>query len=180
LNIFDKFCPVCKKRNDREAMVCMYCGALLDRFPADGGGTTRNAEGQIAGSEGSGKWPLDEAMAPFGGIAFYVNNTSSPAFISHDQEFIVGRKVGPTTENILDLSKLGAYLLGLSRRHAKIRKTREGYEVIDLASTNGTWLNEQRLLPHQPYPLASGSQLRMGRMRFFVLFRSLVETKQRT
>jgi pSer/pThr/pTyr-binding forkhead associated (FHA) protein len=50
---------------------------------------------------------------------------------------------------------------------------------MDLSSTNGTWLNDERLIPHKPYPLTSGSQLRLGRMRFVILFRTLSEIKQK-
>lgn len=180
MNISERFCPVCKKLNDREALVCKYCGAALDKFSKDPGGTTRNADGQeVPCGEGLKKWPINEAAVPAGGIAIYVNDTSNPAFFSREKEFVVGRKVEPTSENILDLSNLGGYLLGLSRRHAKIRRTVQGYEIIDLASTNGTWLNEHRLQPHQPYPLASGSHVRMGRMRFFIVYQPVTETKQK-
>jgi len=51
--------------------------------------------------------------------------------------------------------------------------------VLDLGSANGTWLNDERLLPYKSYPLASGSHLRLGRMRLFVLYRPLAETKQK-
>lgn len=177
MNISEKFCPVCKNLNDREALVCKYCGALLEKFPADAGGTTRNAEGGEPCPEEIRKRPASEFVAPPDGMAIYVGDKTSPAFFSADQEFIIGRKVEPTREHVIDLSNLGGYLLGLSRRHAKIRRTATGYEIIDLASTNGTWLNEERLLPHKPYPLASGSHLRMGRMHFYVVYRSVVETK---
>jgi pSer/pThr/pTyr-binding forkhead associated (FHA) protein len=58
-----------------------------------------------------------------------------------------------------------------------IRQARNGYEVLDLGSVNGTWLNDERLAPHRSYPLASGSHLRLGRMQLLVLYQSAVETK---
>jgi pSer/pThr/pTyr-binding forkhead associated (FHA) protein len=58
-----------------------------------------------------------------------------------------------------------------------IRRDGDGYEVLDLGSVNGTWLNEKRLVPHKAYPLSSGSYLRLGRMRIFVLYRPLAETE---
>ena len=67
--------------------------------------------------------------------------------------------------------------MGLSRRHVVIRRTDEGYQLLDLGSVNGTWLEEERLVPHQLYPLPSGSHLRLGRMRLLVLYRPVAETK---
>lgn len=122
---------------------------------------------------------IDEAMVPAGAIAIYVSGTSDPVFLSSDEKFAIGRKVEETSEALLDLSKLGGYLLGLSRRHAMIRRAEFGYEVIDLSSTNGTWLNDERLIPNRPYPLTSGSRIRLGRMRFFVLYHPVPEPKQR-
>ena len=58
-----------------------------------------------------------------------------------------------------------------------IRRTDEGYVLIDLASTNGSWLNDDRLAPNKPYPLPSGSQLRFGRMRLLILYNPLKKKK---
>jgi pSer/pThr/pTyr-binding forkhead associated (FHA) protein len=84
---------------------------------------------------------------------------------------IFGRKSDePSDVPILDLTELGGYQMGLSRRHAMIRRTEEGYEIIDLYSTNGSWLNDERMMPNKPYRLTNGSQLQFGRMRLLVLY----------
>jgi hypothetical protein len=178
LDISAKFCPVCKKKNELEAMVCVHCGALLESF-STGSATTKATDLPMDGTAKTEELLFDEAMIPVGGIAFYVAGTSRPIFSSSDKEFIIGRKVGETSDALIDLSNLGGYQLGLSRRHVTIRKADSGYEVIDI-STNGTWLNGEQLIRNKPYPLASGSQLRLARMRFFVLYRLGVEAKQKT
>ena len=61
--------------------------------------------------------------------------------------------------------------MGISRHHAKIQRVAGGYEITDLESTNGTWVNEKRLTPNKPYPLSSGCLLRLGRMRLYVIYR---------
>jgi pSer/pThr/pTyr-binding forkhead associated (FHA) protein len=81
---------------------------------------------------------------------------------------------------MLDLSALGGYHLGLSRLHAIIRRAEHGYEIMDLGSSNGTWLNDERLIPHKPYPLTNASQIRLARMRLFVVFRPALETKSKS
>ena len=179
LDIFDKFCPICKNLNERDAVRCKYCGASLEYSPGDADGKTRTTEMPTNGKEGISALHLDEAMIPAGGIAIYIESLPNPVFLSFDDEFVIGRKVGEVPKAFLDLSPFGGYHLGLSRRHAMIRREQQGYEVIDLSSSNGTWLNNERLVPHQPYPLASGSQLRLSRMRFFVLYRCVAETKEK-
>ena len=51
---------------------------------------------------------------------------------------------------------------GVSRLHAKIQSVEEGLVLIDLASTNGTLLNNYRLPANDPYPLNSGDEIRFG------------------
>jgi pSer/pThr/pTyr-binding forkhead associated (FHA) protein len=141
--------------------------------------TTRNADLGNNPSETIEDLLLDKTLIPLDGIAVYIAGTAKPVFLNSHDEFIIGRKVEETSDPFFDLTNLGGYLLGLSRRHAKVRRTALGYEIMDLSSTNGTWLNDERLSPHKPYPLTSGSQLRLGRMRFVILFRTLSEIKQK-
>ncbi|RMI03379.1 MAG: FHA domain-containing protein [Calditrichaeota bacterium] len=50
----------------------------------------------------------------------------------------------------------------VSRQHARLERDRHGYRLIDLKSLNATLLNDQRLEPHQPYPLADGDRIQIG------------------
>ncbi len=49
----------------------------------------------------------------------------------------------------------------VSRRHARIERRGEGMYIVDLASTNGTFVNEERK-PVRERRLARGDQLRIG------------------
>lgn len=49
--------------------------------------------------------------------------------------------------------------VSVSRFHARIKKTNSGFLVCDLGSTNGTWVNEQRVHEH---PLDAGDRIRVG------------------
>lgn len=180
MEISEKFCPICKNKNGLGAIVCRYCGALLERYATDEAATTRNTETQTNVPAKIGESRIDEVVIPADGIVIYAMGTSKPIDVRSDKEFIIGRKVEETSESFLDLSALDGFELGLSRRHAMIRRGKIGYEVIDLSSTNGTWLNDERLIPNKPYQLVSGAQLRIGRMRFLVLYRSALGTKKNT
>lgn len=50
----------------------------------------------------------------------------------------------------------------ISRRHLEIRRAGEGFVVVDVGSTNGTWLNGQELAPHHGHPLQPGDRIVLG------------------
>jgi hypothetical protein len=175
MKVSENLCPVCKYRNEPEAVVCGQCGVSLDDPFLDPGAKTKTTDMPALSPESLKAWSVEEAVVPEDGIAFYVKGSYTPVFTDMRTEFVLGRKVGTTSEGLLDLAPLGGYHLGLSRRHAMVRRTKDGYEVYDLGSINGTWLDDERLAPHKMYPLASGSQLRLGQMQFFVLYRSFEE-----
>jgi hypothetical protein len=182
LEIKEKFCPICKNKNERSAVVCVHCGASFDQHQPESA-TTRNAE---VPEKISAKIPealIDNSLIPQDGIAVYAAGTSRPVYLRFEKELVLGRrsegdKAEEKNASILDLTSLGGYQMGLSRRHAMIRRTEDGYVLIDLASTNGSWLNDERLTPNKPYPLASGSQLRFGRMRLLILYNPLKKKKK--
>jgi pSer/pThr/pTyr-binding forkhead associated (FHA) protein len=51
---------------------------------------------------------------------------------------------------------------GMSRQHARFQSGPQGWTVVDLGSTNGTFVNGQRLPAHQPYLLRPGDRITMG------------------
>src|SRR5215211_4479263 len=182
MNVSEHICPVCETPNELEAVVCSHCGAKLDPF-IESGHETKTTDMQALSPEVIKEWSLNEAKdvaVPDSGIAFYVDGHSKAAHIDSRAEFVLGRNAGTTSDmlhDLVDLAPFGGYSLGLSRRHVVIRRTGNGYEVLDLGSVNGTWLNEERLIPHKSYPMPGSSYLRLGRMRIFVLYRSFAETK---
>lgn len=54
----------------------------------------------------------------------------------------------------------------VSAHHAEIRLAKHGHSIIDLESTNGTFLNEQRLAPNKPYQLKPLDVIRLGGATF--------------
>jgi hypothetical protein len=177
MNIIENICLVCNTKNELEAVVCGNCGAALEDPFMDPGAKTKTTDMQALTPERIRDWSINEAAVPDSGIAVYIEGAFHPVYVDSKGKFVIGRKAEETSEDLLDLSTSGGYHLGLSRRHAVIRRAEHGYEVLDLGSVNGTWLNDERLLPHKAYPLASGSHLRLGSMRLFVRYRPPAETK---
>jgi len=79
LDISAKFCPVCKKKNEYEAAICVHCGASLETFSKDSA-TTKGTDLQINGTDNVGEWVFDEGLIPVDGIAFYVEAHPDPFF----------------------------------------------------------------------------------------------------
>jgi hypothetical protein len=124
-------------------------------------------------------YPIDESLIPVEGISFYVMRLSKPIVVRSDRDFFIGRDVDEDIwRPLVDLGELDGYAMGVSRRHAMIRPVERGYEVIDLFSTNGTWLDDRRLIPNKPYPLIPGAQLRLGQERLLVIYRSVRVSQQ--
>ena len=75
------------------------------------------------------------------------------------------------TSNVLTIGRAPDNQLVLqdqqaSSHHVEIRPDEQGYLLVDVNSTNGTFVNEQRLTPHTPRLLISGDVIRIGETRF--------------
>jgi pSer/pThr/pTyr-binding forkhead associated (FHA) protein len=51
---------------------------------------------------------------------------------------------------------------GVSRRHARLERSTTGWQIIDMGSSNGTWVKERKLLPNIPEPWEPGQIARIG------------------
>jgi pSer/pThr/pTyr-binding forkhead associated (FHA) protein len=60
----------------------------------------------------------------------------------------------------------------VSLRHALIRPTEAGYVLVDEGSTNGTFLNAERLVPGASKVLGEGDRIHVGRAQMSICFRT--------
>jgi phage tail-like protein len=65
--------------------------------------------------------------------------------------------IGRTPDNGLVLSNQK-----ISRNHAEVHITPTGLMLTDLGSSNGTFVGNTRLLPHQPHPVSAGESFRIA------------------
>lgn len=71
----------------------------------------------------------------------------------------------------VNLTDFAGYAMGVSRIHASLRPTLdERLEVMDLASSNGTFLNGSPLNPYEAYDVYHGDELVLGQLRIIVNF----------
>lgn len=103
-----------------------------------------------------------------------IEGSPEPVLFEPKTEAIFGRR-DPATGAIpdIDLTPFAGYRMGVSRRHAAIRQNNEqSLDLWDLGSSNGTYLNGQRLNAHRPYRLHNGDEIRLGQMLIRVSFES--------
>lgn len=160
-------CPSCGSDNLPGTLFCVQCGTYL---PSGGPLRTEPLPDQEDGrparpTRGDGT----EEENPAINIEVDVLNTGRKILLSADREILVGRldaAHGIFPE--LDMTTDGGLEQGVSRRHARIY-TRDGTCFVeDLDSTNGTFLNGERVTPYLPYAFHDGDTLTFGTMRLKV------------
>ena len=172
----EKVCPRCHQKNDAAGLICVNCGADLDGgIPTGVVSPTEKIDKEFVEKKANSLADylgsaIDLTAIPEGGLGIRVAGELKPMYVHIEKELLIGRRTETSLEALLDLTILNAVNLGVSRRHALIKRTATGFEVNDLSSRNGTWLNTERLIPHKPYPLASGSLLRLGHLQLLIMY----------
>ncbi len=85
-------------------------------------------------------------------------------------EFTLGRSAeGQPIVPDVDLSPFSAYANGVSRLHAVLKLIQEQIVIVDLGSSNGTYLNGKRLTPYIDTPVANGDVINLGKLKIQLL-----------
>jgi pSer/pThr/pTyr-binding forkhead associated (FHA) protein len=166
-------CPTCGFDNTFGALVCAKCHTLLIELKGDQYTTTLPNPLPSSEAESTVRRAIrDTSTLGTDSVALYIDSSETPMVIDITQQAIFGRYTPDATlRPRVDLSPYGAYERGISRMHAAIRRTPEGLVVEDLASSNGTWINEVKLQAYVPTPLRSGDRIKLGQLEIEVYFR---------
>jgi hypothetical protein len=169
-NVLPKFCTVCKLANDQAALVCEYCGTVFVDLHMDNYETTQNITNRRATD--LLEHPQD-LKTPAHGMAFFLFGKTEPLAVYDDDIIYLGRldkDSKETNEAFVDLTLAAGFTQGVSRRHAMIQRQDNRVEIMDLHSSNGTFLNGNRLLPSKFYELKSGTVIQLGRLKLIAIF----------
>ncbi|MFP4323334.1 MAG: FHA domain-containing protein [Anaerolineales bacterium] len=97
--------------------------------------------------------------------------------ISKENSVYLGRDVMPMMREqgtLLDLTPYDAFNLGVSRKHAVIKQPEpDKLVLLDLSSSNGTFINGVRLQANVPYQLTNGDEIHMGKLAIGVIFETI-------
>jgi len=147
-------CARCGHDNEAGANFCSSCGAALESGE-DETTVTLAVEERIELDDELGAL-LAEIPAGMGVVVVRRGPNAGSRFSLERDATTVGRH--PDSDIFLDD-------ITVSRRHAVIRRDREGYEVSDAGSLNGTYVNHERV---ETAPLRHLDEVQVG--RFVLLF----------
>src|SRR5215472_15981956 len=105
-------------------------------------------------------WPMGEVILSQGeSVTLDIGQTQ--LLLPMTENLVLGRlsRTGYDDPPDVDLNLFNAQQKGVSRKHVLIRRGNYLLFVMDLDSTNGTWLNGRRLLPHHDRLLRDGDEL---------------------
>jgi hypothetical protein len=151
-------CPNCEQNNLDGALLCEHCGRNLANMSRL---NTRVVEGSTD--------PLDEqwhGSSPFNRdaqIILYVRDEKEPLVLPRKSRLVLGRVNAGKSPDI-DLSQYHALEKGVSTEHAALQRSADRLEIIDLNSTNGTFLNRRRIAPSQAMTVLDGAEVQLGEL----------------
>ena len=162
-------CPQCKKQNRKGEVFCYACGSFLER------GLTQHDTRHIADSEDG------ISQENFFGEDYAMVLELQPSGPSHkirparyDHEIVIGRRTSNSAiQPDIDLSRYDAANKGVSRLHLAINYSPKDniLQVYDMGSTNGSFVNGERLHPREVRILRHGDEMRLGELAIRAYFR---------
>lgn len=150
----DVSCPQCGHPNPLGAKFCSSCGAAL----GDGEHhTTMSVTVPVDSAIEEVEIELDELPAGVGMLVVTRGPNSGSKYALDEPLVTAGRH--PDSMIFLDD-------ITVSRRHAEVRRIDGGYEVTDVGSLNGTYLNRERV---ESARLNDGDELQIGTFKLLFL-----------
>ncbi|HEY5531807.1 MAG TPA: FHA domain-containing protein [Candidatus Anoxymicrobiaceae bacterium] len=148
------FCPACGKNNPEESAYCNQCGAYLhgDSGPGDTTITLTPVEAEVE-QEAEIQVPEDELATGAAMLVIKRGPSAGTRFVIAKEVTSAGRH--PESDIFLDD-------ITVSRRHAEIRRTEDGFRIVDMGSLNGTYVNKLRV---EEADLSSGDEIQIGKFR---------------
>ncbi len=148
-------CPVCGAAAVSGDAFCEECGAAL--------GTPAPSAAVPVTTTGAAPVPTVPAAPRTVRAQILIGNGQSVDLVGKSS-YLIGREdqVSGIYPDV-DTTHSAGDAAGVSRRHAEIVQQSDQWFLQDLNSTNGTYVNNQRVAPHNRQPLHSGDQIRLGK-----------------
>lgn len=163
-------CPACRQTEPEGELFCSNCGTRLWRSPGENAPTLAFINtGRLR--EGA---PIPMPAGPAtdelrtGQVALVLAGTV--IVLEGKTEYVLGREGVDNDNPDVNFSAHGGRERGVSRKHALLRVDRRQLLLMDLGSSNGTWLNGTQLTANEPIRLESGDEIRLGKLPLKIRF----------
>jgi|APSaa5957512622_1039677.scaffolds.fasta_scaffold05446_2 pSer/pThr/pTyr-binding forkhead associated (FHA) protein len=163
-------CPSCQHQEVEGALFCSNCGAQLHTESL----ITQNIHTNGIRKEALKAIPQGQKKAlATGTLSLQLLDGGHLLPLADRNEFTMGRvSDGQTIMPDIDLTPYQAYENGVSRLHAVLKKSKERVIIMDLGSSNGTYVNGVRLKPENEYPLSHGNIISLGKLKIQFLMQA--------
>jgi hypothetical protein len=156
-------------------MFCTECGAqLLDK---DGLTTQNISTDKINTTLSEPPQARQETFQQFEAVdawgSMHLLETGQVLPLSSRNEFTLGRiSEGQPIMPDIDLTPYNAYVGGVSRLHAIVKRDGSRIVLMDLGSANGTYINGKRLEPNVEQVINHGDIVALGKLKIQFLFKN--------
>lgn len=154
-------CGDCGHKNREGILICENCGSDIYDILVGEAETKELEEGrekELGLAEPATSRP----------IILYVADGSTPISIKRQNNLIMGKSSKDTQIN---LSPFKAEEHGVSRQHARLDAAESPPALVDLSSSNGTYINGERLEADVRWKLESGDEIQLGRLKMRIYFK---------
>lgn len=160
-------CQNCKSIEPDGAIFCSECGTQLQlsnavqtqKFVTD----TNELQGGIQ--------YLNEIPQPNGAwVSLHLLESGHILAFANRNEFTLGRQSEnqPIVPDV-NLAPYKAFDNGVSRLHAVIRRIENNVILLDLGSSNGTYINGIRIMPNVEHTLRHGDIIALGKLKMQIV-----------
>jgi len=160
-------CQNCKSQEQDGTIFCSECGIQLTEVNSAQTQKFSPSTKELLGSAGyvneipdkGGTW-----------ISLHLLESGQILPYSDQKEFTMGRlSENQPIEPDVDLSPYKAFDNGVSRLHAVIRYNEGNVVLVDLGSSNGSYVNGIRVMPNIEHPLRHGDIIALGKLKIQVV-----------
>lgn len=168
-------CPNCETKNYASEQFCTKCGLWLQDFETKQVAFNGTRAIEVKPQLKEMLEALDQTNPAIelepGSIGLMIGEANTLLIVNYEKPVLLGRDAGtPLGDRVLvDFNDYRGYIMGVSRQHALISENDQGFILMDLGSSNGTFINSKRLKSNEVHPLKNGDTIILGQLsvRFF-------------
>ncbi len=166
-------CSNCHHPNMAGALFCSECGAPLATANALDPQQVETGRMKDILGQSAIVPPKPPAVVMNDWATLHLLDTGQMLPLTERSEFTLGRiSDGQPIMPDIDLSPYQAYARGVSRLHAVLKREASRVFLMDLGSSNGTYVNGKRLAPNVDHAISNGDVVALGKLKIQILLKT--------